>query len=274
MEKIDRLGWAAGISLVSYGVRVGVRTNRPEVLDDVVERLPPGWKHAESPIVDRLYSFLVGGRGARPGIRRYNLLYADSSQVARTINAAEVLDTLESEIQMYVAEFAKRRVFVHAGVVGWKGRAILMPGRSFTGKSRLVKGLVSAGAQYYSDEYAVLDSLGRVHPFPRPLGLRNAPATMPKKVPVEALGGSVGVKPLLPALVIVSKYKPEARWRPRMLSPGKGLLELLSNTVPARSRPEASLTALRQVVSQAPVLQGVRGEVTQTVDSILKFLDG
>jgi hypothetical protein len=30
------------------------------------------------------------------------------------------------------------------------------------------------------------------------------------KVPVEALGGSVGVKPLLPALAIVSKYKPEA----------------------------------------------------------------
>ena len=88
----------------------------------------------------------------------------------------------------------------------------------------------------------------------------------------------LGKKPIpgaaWPALVIVSKYKPEARWRPRMLSPGKGLLELLNNTVPARSRPEASLTALRQVVSQAPVLQGVRGEVTQTVDSILKFLDG
>jgi hypothetical protein len=28
--------------------------------------------------------------------------------------------------------------------------------------------LVRAGATYYSDEFAVLDSRGRVHPFPRP----------------------------------------------------------------------------------------------------------
>ena len=44
MEKIDRLGWAGGISLYSYGLRIGVRVNKPEVLDRLPERLPPGWE--------------------------------------------------------------------------------------------------------------------------------------------------------------------------------------------------------------------------------------
>ena len=30
MAKIDRLGWAAGISVVSYGLRIGIRASRPE----------------------------------------------------------------------------------------------------------------------------------------------------------------------------------------------------------------------------------------------------
>ena len=33
MEQINRLGWAAGMSFVSYGLRIGIRANKPEVLD-------------------------------------------------------------------------------------------------------------------------------------------------------------------------------------------------------------------------------------------------
>ena len=37
MEKIDRLGWAAGISFVSYGLRIGIRVSSPEVLNRLPE---------------------------------------------------------------------------------------------------------------------------------------------------------------------------------------------------------------------------------------------
>jgi predicted ATPase len=44
-----------------------------------------------------------------------------------------------------VATEAPRRVFVHAGVVGWKGQAILVPGRSYSGKTTLIAALMKAG---------------------------------------------------------------------------------------------------------------------------------
>ncbi len=61
MAKLDRLGWAAGISFITYGVRIGVRVNDPSVLERVLHHLPPGWKLAASPVVERLYSLIVGG---------------------------------------------------------------------------------------------------------------------------------------------------------------------------------------------------------------------
>ena len=82
------------------------------------------------------------------------------------------MESLESDMQRFVAEMAHRRVFVHAGVVGWQGKAIIIPGRTFTGKTTMVAELVRAGATYYSDEYAVFDLQGRVHPYARPLGMR------------------------------------------------------------------------------------------------------
>jgi len=180
-----------------------------------------------------------------------------------------MLDAFESHLQLTVAEHARRRVFVHAGVVGWKDRAILIPGLSHSGKTTLVERLIRAGATYYSDEYAVLDERGRVHPYPRPLGMRSAESTNPKRVVPEEIGAEVGLKPLRVGLVISTRYKDEARWRPRRLTRGKGVLELMANTVAARSQPELALTVLPKTLESARILKGVRGEAGEVVDSIL-----
>ena len=55
-------------------------------------------------------------------------------------------DVVESWDQLAVATLAKELVFVHAGVVGWRNRAIVIPGRSLSGKSTLVLALVVAVA--------------------------------------------------------------------------------------------------------------------------------
>ncbi len=214
MEKIDRLGWAAGLSMSAYGVRVGVRVNQAEALDKLQEHLPPGWKPSRVRSVEQLYSVFIGGSARRRGVRSFNLVYANAVRVGRSLQLDEVLEVFESNLQLHVAERSRQRLFIHAGVVGWKGRAILIPGRSFSGKTTLVAELVKAGASYYSDEYALVDSRGRIHPYAKPLSIREGDAHKQEKWPPEALGGTRGRKPLRPGMVVNTHYKPGARWRP------------------------------------------------------------
>lgn len=273
MRKVDRLGWAAGFAFTSYGRRVGVRVNRAAELERVRAHLPPGWKPSTSGAVERLYSLVFGGGEARRGVRRFNLLYEDSERVERTHDAESLLGAFESRLRLFVAEWARRRVFVHAGVVGWRGRAVLVPGRSLAGKTTLVAELVRAGATYYSDEFAVLDARGRVHPYAKPLALRDGAGGRQTNRAVEAFGGKAGARPLPAGLVVLSRYVEGARWRPRSLSAGRGILALLDNTVSARREPVRALSALREVAVRAPVLKGARGEAAETARAILALLD-
>lgn len=273
MAKIDRLVWAEGLAFISYGVRVGIRVDKPGVLEQMLPFLPPGWKPSASPVVERLYSIIAGGAGRKPGVRLFNLVYANAGRIARTPELIQAIDAFEADLQLYVAEMSPNRVFIHSGVVGWRGQAILIPGRSFSGKTTLTAELVKAGAVYYSDEYAVLDAKGRVHHYARPLSIRqNGGLEKPKKYQVETLGGRRGAKPLPVALVVVSTYKPGATWRPRELSAGEGALALMANAVGVRRGPKNTLTALQQVVAGATVLQGNRGEAKQVIDYIFAKL--
>ena len=273
MQKVDRLGWAAGFSLKSYGVRVGIRSNVRQGLDRVWEHLPHQCEVVDAPVVDRLYSIIVGGAGPRANVRRFNLLYADHVRIARSVDVAEVFERFESDLRLFVAEVARHRVFVHAGVVGWKGKAIVIPGRSYSGKSTMVSELVRAGATYYSDEYAVFDSRGRVHPFPKPLEIRDSGKYKQTKFGVETFGGRTGSKPIPVGLVLATEFRAGARWRPRELSAGKAVLALLSNTVSARRRPEKSMATLQKVVAEARILKGVRGEASELALSVLAKIE-
>ena len=214
----------------------------------------------------------MAGRAARTKVRRFNLLYGDLEQLARSVDEEQVYDALESDLQLYVAERAQRRSFIHAGVVGWHGKAVIIPGRSFSGKTTLTRELIRAGALFYSDEYAVLDSRGRVHPFHRSLQIRENGTAQQTKHTIESLGGARGIKPLPVGLVILSEYKRGARWRPRKLSAGQGALAVMAHSVSARRQPEVVLETLQQVVTRAPVLKGVRGEASEMADRILKLL--
>src|SRR6266542_2108733 len=272
MAKLDRLGWADGISVLSYGVRVGVRVNDTSVLKSVIDRLPPGSKLSPVRVVDHLYSLIAGDAKPDSKMRRLSLGSWNLIRIARSRRFDDVLEAFESHVQLTVAEHAPRRVFVHAGVVGWNDRAILIPGISHSGKTTLVDQLIRAGATYYSDEYAVVDGRGYVHPYPRPLGIRLPNSPNGEKVHAQEIGAEVGSKPLRIGLVVSTRYKEGARWRPRQLTRGRGVLELMANTVSARSQPELAFTALPKALASARILKGVRGEASEVVNSILEVV--
>jgi hypothetical protein len=266
MERLDRLGWAAGLAFDAYGVRFGVRVSKAEVLDHVTTLLPPGWRPAPSPIVDRLYSLWLGDLNGR--VRKFHLLYAGICRRARTLDLDMAFDTLEADLRQAAATHARRHVFVHAGVVGWRGQAILLPGRSGSGKSTLVRELVRAGAVYYSDEFAVIDSAGRVHPFAKPLALREGKRT--RKCSVEELGGVKGKRSLVASAVIFTEHRAGARWRPVRQTAARGLLALLGHAVPVRRRPHSTLAALEKLVSRTVIVKSTRGEAEPMARAILE----
>jgi len=272
MEKIDRLGWAAGINLYTYGLRIGIRVTDPAVLHLVEERLPPGWEPGCSPFPDFLFSLKLGG-AVNARLRQYHLLYSGAKRVARTMSLDEVLDSLEGEVQLSVAEWARNRVFIHAGVVGWGGKAILIPGRSFTGKSSLTAALLRAGAIYYSDEYAVLDAHGLVHPYPRRLAIRQPNSSIPQRPEPEEFGSHAGSEPLPIGLVVMTRYQEGARWSPRPLTLGKAILELSNNAVPVQREPDTVLTTLQKALPHAKCLTGVRGEAEEMAAKLLEELN-
>lgn len=175
---------------------------------------------------------------------------------------------MERKIQLEVATHAPEAVFVHSGVVRVGDQAIIFPGRTYTGKSTLTNALCKAGAKYYSDEYAVVDSTGNVRPWPRPITLRKE--TGPQQIPAAQLNWRPEFGPIPVGLVLVSRYCEGSQWEPQTLSPGQAMLSLLENTVTARTQPQRAMEYLTRLLNNAHSLRSDRGDADETAQNVLQ----
>ena len=248
----------------AYGVRVGFVTNDATVLRRLRAFVPPESSPCEPADVEQHFGLIADDDG-------YHLRMNEEWTVDYQ-DLELALGLLDTHLTGYVAVHASERIFVHSGAVAHNGRLLLVPGMSLSGKSTLVAALLGAGATYYSDDFALLDEQGRVHPYPKPLSLRGRNLDQTTHT-AESLGAVVGVEPLRPSLIVMSTYQPGMAWQPRQLSAGEGVLAMLSNTVPARERPAESLAAIKRAVEGAVVLDGARGEADDTSAPLLARLD-
>lgn len=271
-SKLDSLHWTDEASFAAFGLRFGLRTNDAALLAQSIRCAPISWQPTSILDVDVLYSIYRESDSHPSDAGDSCLLYCDAELVLNTQDRGALLSAFENHAQLLTAYRAQDCLFVHAGVVGQQRQAILIPGRSMTGKTSLVKALVEAGAVYYSDEFAVLDKAGLVHPYPRPLSIRGKNG-QPRKTPVEALGGQTGVEPLPVGLIIVTEYQPDAVWRPRKLPPGQSLLALMDNTIAAQGNPSHSMPILKQAVTGAIALKSKRGEAGEVAPRLLTRLE-
>jgi hypothetical protein len=270
MAKLDALPWAGGVSFVSCGVRLGVRVDDAAIMDQLPPYLPPVRESATTPQVDHLFSLCTGRAAERRCGTFTARLYEGPRLVSRRrdLDAGMQLDLLRSRLEFQVATNSSSRLFVHAGVVEWRGQAILLPGPSGSGKTTLVAALLRAGARYYSDEFALLDASGRVHPWARPLRIRR-PGLPPQSHPVETLGECAGQSSLPVGVIVVTAHRAGARWRPRPLSPGQALLALIRNTLVARARPDLTIKILGRAVRGVRALASRRDEADAVAATLL-----
>jgi len=184
------------------------------------------------------------------------------------------LNFFETMVRLAIAEYAVDLVFLHSGAVAWDGKAIIFPADSFSGKSTLVSEFVKRGAIYYSDEYAIIDKHGFLHPFPRSISLRDFTDGFRRlQVPAESLGGISATEPLPVAFVFLLRYQANARFNPKRLSPGVGLMKMMPQAISLRFKSKFTLEVLNRVANNAIMAESQRDEAKKTVDHILDFVD-
>lgn len=250
----------------AYGVSFSLAAEEPEVLTSLLQALPCHTTfltaHHES---EPVYAVL---RSATGYSLRVNGVVVDELS-----NVPETVELLSQELMIHVANMAVDRVFIHAGVVGWRGGAIVMPGTSFAGKTTLVAALVRAGAVYYSDEYAVLDAQGRVFPYPRALQMRQPGRPEQVALSVEALGGYAGSQPLPVFHVVFCQYRPGAQWDPQRVSGGRAVLEILRHAIPVQRTPGRVMAALSAMMRTAQAIYSARSEADKTAAALLSSIE-
>lgn len=255
----------------SYGVRIKVESDSQGLLDKARQAVIAAFINRavfiENVNEPSAHAFGIAFDG------KHYFLFRNGEQVSYGESERVFFKYLNSILRIEVAEHAESKVFLHAGVVGWKGNAIVIPARSFQGKTTLTAELVRNGADYYSDEYAVLDQKGYVHPFPRKLSMRYFGATREKDVTVEELGGKYGDVPIPVGMVLLTSFEKRGTWNPEVLSAGKGIIEVIPHTIPIRQNAEFSLKVLDLVARRAIMVKSARGDAKKFAKILLAFFD-
>lgn len=255
----------SSLTFEAYGVPLSVTFTDEELRPVLSEILPPGAQPLEHP--PSAPTFVL----RRSGPDGYELALGEEP-VALDATLAFALETLDQQIRLHIAANARDWIFVHAGVVAADAAAIVLPGPSFSGKTTLVRALLERGASYLSDEYAVLDPQGRVHPYPRRLSIRGESGDEPSERHARELGASAETGPQRVTLVAVLPYRPQARSSWEQISRARAAVALLANTVPAQARPQDSLRALASAVADATLIGGERGEAAAAAELLLEEL--
>lgn len=251
----------------AYGLTVSIRAPDPATLAQLRAALPPGWVEGASAEIELRFAVTTEDR------QTYVLTLNDGPLLDEA-SLEQILDVLPGLVRRYVAGTAPEAVFVHAGAVAYKGQGIVIPGKSFSGKTTLVAALVRAGAAYYSDEYAVITPDGYLIPYSQDLSLRlTAGEAQQTATAVSEIGGSAGSDPVKIRLLVLTEYRSSAVWAPSQISAAQGLVEILGHAEPVQDRPAETVRAVRNALEGATVLRGRRGDADQTATALLALLD-
>jgi hypothetical protein len=241
------------------GVRIAIEFDPLVPPSEIRSILPPESSEFDGAEAEHYFSLLRSNGTGDETHPTY--LVGTSNRASPPQCLGPALITLRKAIHLCIAEHARDRVFIHAGVAAWNGRAIICPGRSYAGKSTLIWSMLNSGATYYSDEYAVFDSNGRVHPFPLPISLR-----VPDGHGRSVAAARIGTEPLSTSLILFAQYRKNQKWEPAVLTPGQTVLGLIKNSLSMRRNPSTVLRVLKSVSVVTISYSGERDEAYTVID--------
>jgi hypothetical protein len=284
------------IAFEAFGVIASVSTPDAGLLPKLRELVPPHSRPCDVRPVEHRFTLTQDGPGRfsvrhivagdereRPGDGVTRLDATDSmagpapgdalrqelsSYLASHVNLDLALAVLYDHLHGTIALHAPAHVFVRAGVVSHQRGALLLPGMGLTGKTTLVAELVREGTTYFSDEYAVIDEQGLVHPYPS-LAFLDPHDEKSEDELDEHRRPTSGQEPLPIEALALTSYRPGAVWHPKRLSRGEAIVEVISHAVPAQERPEHTMLTVTRALAHDPLAIASDRDEADSVASLL-----
>jgi len=196
---------------------------------------------------------------------RRDFVLETPTHTATTTRRGEALYWLEKHLTIDIQKQRPDLLFLHAAVVSYRERTLLMSGPSGAGKSSLTWGLLHKGYGYMSDELAPVDpATGHVWPYLRAINLKQplpAPYAPPSgyletehalHIPVHLIPSDCERRPRPVTDVLLIEYAGRHR-QPRIdsLRHAEALSRLYPNLLNGLAHAQAGLPALSRVVERS-----------------------
>jgi HprK-related kinase A len=178
----------------------------------------------------------------------------------------------EMAMNLQVALGERHYLLLHAATVAKGDKAIILTGESGSGKSTMSAVLMSEGWRFMGDEFALVDpQTGMLHPFPRPVSLKNASMTvLSERVKPDRFGPlmretpkgdirhlipdrtSIAAMdvPARPIAILFPRYGEASATRP--VGQGEAFVRLTQASTNYTALGERGFTALSRLVSKVP----------------------
>lgn len=258
-------------SFEAFGTSYKIRSDR-SVDEDWLERMLPGFEDpGPKAECEKVLEIVTLGNVDQRG-----LYYEGEMLCAFGGFDNETAQGFEGNLQfVFAMNAADEFVFVHAGAVSLFGRGLLLPARSGSGKSTLTKALLELGAEYLSDDCAIIDPEGFVHPYPTPLKIRTEDGSR-KWLKPEEDGFQRAAGPVPVGCVLLTKFEARSVFEPSQISQGRasmGILDSLFLPSAIRESPRKALAAIERAVAGAILLEGPRGEAQDAAELIFSRME-
>ena len=148
----------------SYGVFVRIESNQQEMVDEAEKVLKVSLLNNVRPVRRKKFDLVFRLDRDKRGRRA---IIQNGERIAGGGTHKKFFKFWESILRVAIAERAVGLVFLHAGVVGWKGKAIMIPADSFKVSLRGFRNCQNGAGT--SDEFAIIDETGS-HSFARRIG--------------------------------------------------------------------------------------------------------
>ena len=197
-------------------IDIAITSELPGVLSEYTEL----YHQCRIPRSDRAINLSVHRERSRYTLGRRYVIRGDGERMFSVRKLEEVLPHLEWAVNWRIVKEFHSYLQLHSGVVQRNGAGFVFPASPGSGKTTLCCGLLARGWKYLSDEFALIDPQGNLHPYPKALCVKEGSFSV-----VEGLS--------LPQLSPY-QYKKGAKGRVAYLSPSDIGPQCVSDVCPLR----------------------------------------